>query len=93
MGGQRGPGSPVVAAGPHHQGQAPLADQFRQQGRVGLVKGAGRMQGYFTRYFSNQARMAEALAPDWDGRAAMPPWLAPGTITRALGTPRSCRAW
>ena len=64
MGGQRGPGSPVVAAGRHHQGQTPPADQLGQQDRVGLVKGAGRVQGYFTRYFSNQARMAEALAPD-----------------------------
>src|SRR3546814_15287560 len=47
---------------------------------------AGRVQP--CRYFSNQARIAAALAADCDGRAAMPPWLAPGTLTSAVGTPR-----
>ena len=46
----------------------------------------------FERYLLNQARMALALAADWLGRAAMPPWLAPGTLTKAVGTPRNCRA-
>ena len=43
---------------------------------------------YFTRYRSNQAMTAAALAADCEGRAAKPPWLAPGTLTRAVGTPR-----
>jgi len=40
------------------------------------------------RYFSNQARIAEALAAAWLGRPAIPPWLAPGTFTSIVGMPR-----
>jgi hypothetical protein len=47
---------------------------------------AGRVQPFL--YFSNQARIAEALAADCEGRAAMLPWLAPGTLISAVGTPR-----
>ena len=43
-------------------------------------------------YLSNQAMIAEALAADWDGRAAMPPWLAFGTFTSIVGTPFSFSA-
>lgn len=44
------------------------------------------------RYLSNQARIAEALAAACEGRAAMVPWLAPGTLTKAVGTPLICSA-
>ena len=44
------------------------------------------------RYRSNQAMIADAFAADCDGRAARPPWLAPGTFTSAVGTPRICSA-
>ncbi|CAN5736647.1 hypothetical protein BH11PSE6_BH11PSE6_21960 [soil metagenome] len=36
--------------------------------------------------------MAAALPADCDGRAVKPPWLAPGTFTSAVGTPRICSA-
>ena len=40
----------------------------------------------FFRKRSNQAMMALALAADWLGRDAIPPWLASGTFTSAVGT-------
>ena len=46
----------------------------------------------FVRYLSNQAIIAAALAADCDGRAAMPPWLAFGTLTSMVGTPLSFSA-
>lgn len=67
------------------QRQSPPVDEVGQHRRVGLVEEAGGMH-YRTRNFSNQAMIAPALAPECDGRPAMEPWLAPGTITKALGT-------
>jgi hypothetical protein len=46
----------------------------------------------FCRKRSNQAMIALALAAACEGRAAIPPWLAPGTLTSAVGTPRSWSA-
>ena len=53
-----------------------------------------RAFAYFgaVRYLSNHARIAAALAADWLGRAVSPPWLAPGTLTSAVGTPLICSA-
>jgi hypothetical protein len=36
--------------------------------------------------------IAAAFAADWLGRAAIPPWLASGTLTKAVGTRRSFKA-
>jgi hypothetical protein len=46
----------------------------------------------FSRKRSNHARIALALAAAWLGLAAIPPWLAPGTFTKAVGIPRSWSA-
>jgi hypothetical protein len=44
--------------------------------------------GLSVRNRSNHARIALAFAAAWLGRAAMLPWLAPGTFTSAVGIPR-----
>ena len=64
-------------------------DQWAVAADLSSVAAIAAGLGLSVRYLSNQAKIALAFAADWLGRAAIPPWLAPGTFTKAVGMPRS----
>ena len=43
-------------------------------------------------FAEDAAYFTEPYAKPWLGRDAIPPWLAPGTLTKVVGTPASLSA-